>query len=377
MKTKNTRTFPDEKILARFIREILLSPDTPSLIRLVANNANYLILSSHIVNATRQDNRAFFERLLKACKTQHIEFRQLQEKLGPVTRCLGLTEPHTDQIDYYEILGVTPEADTVKIRRAFREKAYEVHPDTGRLGQAGSRAFVELHTAYQTLNDPNLRKQYDQSRQELGAWIETPAANQSRRSANRYYYQIGGLLFSLIIATFIFDFLYRENALTNGHKSGSAPTPPATKASTLSPRSKDINSENRIAENPSGNLISAEAGLESVLDKLELNKYVVYLYYAKESDVEVMEKLAGFLKQKGYVTLKIQKQAHQHRDIRYFFDEDKAPALVLQSDVYEFFSEIFYIQNKPLQVRNLCGAFPETERGSLELWIDRLDLNSS
>jgi len=90
-----------------------------------------------------------------------------------------------------------------------------------------------------------------------------------------------------------------------------------------------------------------------------------------------MEKLAGFLKQKGYVTLKIQKQAHQHRDIRYFFDEDKASALVLQSDVYEFFSEIFYIQNKPLQVRNLCGAFPETERGSLELWIDRLDLNSS
>jgi curved DNA-binding protein CbpA len=423
LKTERTNLLSDEKTLARFIREILLRPDTPSLIQLVAGNGDYLILSSHIVNATPENKRDFFERLMRACRSHHVEFRRLQEKLEPVARSLGLAAHHSTQIDYYDILGVTSETDPIGIRRAFREKVYEVHPDTGSLGQEGSQAFVELHTAYQTLSDPTLRKQYDQSRQELGTWIETPNPNQSRRATNRYYYQIGCLLILLIIATFIFDFLYRQNALTGGYNAEKEGRFSTTKAhNTLSPRNENTNAmgtaamnigaaRGTIAETPieitdalqknnatakekinstgamnerhgmgestSGSLNSSEADLERTHDKTGLSKHTVYLYYAQDKDSGIVEKLADFLRRKGHAALRIQKQTHQNRGIRYFFDEDKDIALCLQSHVHDFLINFTHMKNTAVQIRNLYGVFPDTRKGSLELWIDSLNPESS
>ncbi len=60
--------------------------------------------------------------------------------------------------DYYDILGVSKGASEGDIKKAFREKAHQLHPDKG-----GDKAkFQEVNEAYQVLSDPQKRAQYDQ-----------------------------------------------------------------------------------------------------------------------------------------------------------------------------------------------------------------------
>ena len=60
---------------------------------------------------------------------------------------------------YYDTLGVPPSADSATIKKAFRRKAKETHPDKT---NGGPDAFKELNRAYQTLKDPDSRVHYDQ-----------------------------------------------------------------------------------------------------------------------------------------------------------------------------------------------------------------------
>ena len=59
--------------------------------------------------------------------------------------------------DLYEILGVDQDADDDEIKRAYRRKARELHPDTG----GDPEAFKELTAAYEVLNNPQARANYD------------------------------------------------------------------------------------------------------------------------------------------------------------------------------------------------------------------------
>lgn len=63
--------------------------------------------------------------------------------------------------DYYEILGVSKEASEEEIKRAFRKKAKEYHPDVNK-DEGASDKFKEIGEAYSVLSDANKRKQYDQ-----------------------------------------------------------------------------------------------------------------------------------------------------------------------------------------------------------------------
>jgi molecular chaperone DnaJ len=62
--------------------------------------------------------------------------------------------------DYYDILGVPRDAGDDAIKRAFRTKARELHPDVNPDPQAEAR-FKELAQAYETLSDPETRAIYD------------------------------------------------------------------------------------------------------------------------------------------------------------------------------------------------------------------------
>ena len=64
------------------------------------------------------------------------------------------------QTDYYEVLGVSRKDSEEDIRKAFRKKAMEYHPDRNKNPDAEEK-FKEINEAYQVLSDSNKRAQYD------------------------------------------------------------------------------------------------------------------------------------------------------------------------------------------------------------------------
>jgi len=62
--------------------------------------------------------------------------------------------------DYYEILGVSKDADIQTIKRAYRKLAAKYHPDRNKEPGAEDR-FKEVQNAYEVLSDPQKRKAYD------------------------------------------------------------------------------------------------------------------------------------------------------------------------------------------------------------------------
>ena len=140
---------------------------------------------------------------------QGLDFHLLQQKLTPVARALGLTLASNAQLDYYHLLGISPEADSLEIKKAFREKAYEVHPDTSAQGHDDHERFVRLKTAYQTLSDPVLRKHYNLSRQNLNRWHESPMRIPTKDRIGRglFVFQLMALIILLVLGIFVFDFL--------------------------------------------------------------------------------------------------------------------------------------------------------------------------
>lgn len=71
--------------------------------------------------------------------------------------------------NFYQLLGVMPEADEATLKTAFRNFARYNHPD--RVGQSGEAKFIAARDAFDTLKSSTRRYAYDRFGPEVTKWV--------------------------------------------------------------------------------------------------------------------------------------------------------------------------------------------------------------
>ena len=63
--------------------------------------------------------------------------------------------------EYYQKLGVQPDASPEELKKAYRTLAKKYHPDLHPGDHTAETRFKEINEAYEILSDPEKRKKYD------------------------------------------------------------------------------------------------------------------------------------------------------------------------------------------------------------------------
>jgi hypothetical protein len=113
-----------------------------------------------------------------------------------------------------------------------------------------------------------------------------------------------------------------------------------------------------------------EKTISAPQDIIQPGIYTVYVHYTNKKNEKLMERLSVFLNQNGFRVEGIQKVNYHHRDVRYFHDEDKQGALLLQNQLTEFITPFTDIKNNNIRIINLSSKFPNAQKKALELWVN-------
>lgn len=122
--------------------------------------------------------------------------------------------------DYYQILGVNPNATAAEVRRAYRRLAILYHPDRNPTPQSNAQ-MQEINEAYGVLGNHNKRAKYDFQHRNI--FTESPTTNpysyDQKRTSSQYPFVWGGILsssfFVFLIAMMIL--LRARTIFTNQH----------------------------------------------------------------------------------------------------------------------------------------------------------------
>ena len=79
-------------------------------------------------------------------------------------------------VDHYEVIGVDPSAELPAIKRAYRKRSFDLHPDRNRSPEA-HRQMARLNDSFAVLSDRRQREAYDATRPRHVVYAEPrPAA---------------------------------------------------------------------------------------------------------------------------------------------------------------------------------------------------------
>jgi curved DNA-binding protein len=83
-----------------------------------------------------------------------------------------------DYKDYYEILGVPPNAEKKVIQQTYRQLARKYHPDVNPGNKEAEEKFKTINEAYQVLSNAEQRKKYDELRTQYQQWQQSGSQQQ-------------------------------------------------------------------------------------------------------------------------------------------------------------------------------------------------------